>query len=256
MERKSRLEEIEYSDSVPPESALDGMDSDLAELVDSALEELKENDLASFVESFNLISFTLPSQDKGMVTGLYSSFVDEAKSRGLSLAPLSSMSCPFALAQDEDEFTLLMKEDLRVGKGPDSFAPASMAPLNVTSSMAIPGADELKWLSEAKRVYYGGLESFKSAASTVDIEQKKQGLLGAIADFELALAYFPQSAYLEREEKVLREEIGFDYVRCCNMLSRADPASSKNCSLKSEGVVRTLSFFDLLILWALDKLGR
>ncbi|MFA5105418.1 MAG: hypothetical protein WC506_00470 [Candidatus Micrarchaeia archaeon] len=247
-------ETIPDSEPDSPEGLLGGMEPDLVELVESALDELRENDLRAFVESFNLLSFALPSQDRPMVEGLYSSFLDEAKARGVKLSPLASPSCPFALSEEEGEFTLFLKDDLKLGK-PGVSLPAAQA-VGVSANISMPGTDQFKWLYEAKRVYCDGLESFKAASQAPSPEQLKMALLEAMADFELALAYFPQGAYLERDEKILKEEIGFDYVRCCNRLSRLDPASGKTCSLKSETVAGSLTVFDRFILWALDRLGR
>lgn len=241
------------SDPDSAESLLDGVEPDLVELVESALDELRENDLHAFVESFNLLSFALPSQDRNMIEGLYSSFLAEAKTRGVKMAPLGSASCPFTLSEEDGEFTLFLKEDLRLGKS--APIPPSSSP-SVSTNISLPGADQFKWLYEAKRVYYDGLESSKAASMAIAPEQKKMALLEAMADFELALAYFPQGSYLERDEKILKEEIGFDYVRCCHTLSRLDPEHGKTCLLKSETVGSSLTVFDRFILWALDRLGR
>ncbi len=244
-------QEGSQDDSIAPDKFLENVGPDLVELVESAIEELREKDLHSFAESFNLLSFALPSQDREALEGLYASFLDEAKSRGVKLEPLGSPACPFSLAEEEGEFSLSIKGGMKSGR-PN---PAPMPSLPVSAGISMPGTDQLNWLYEAKRVYYDGLESFKAATKATG-DPRRLALMEAMADFELALAYFPQGEYLEREEKLLKEEIGFDYVHCCSQISRLDPASRKNCSMKSEGIARSLSVFDRLILWTLDRMGR
>ncbi len=254
MADENELDVDNIPDSIPSDKLLDAADNGFAELVELALDDLKDKDYRAFADSFNLLSFALPSQDRDMIEGLYGSFLDEAKSRGLKLSSLGLPSCPFSLIADDNEFILIMKDDLQKSKEAQTNLYSSNY-LDPPKRGTMPGIDELKWLPEAKRIYSDGLESFKSAWGAKG-EDQKMAFLESMADFELALAYFPNSAYLERDERVLREEIGFDYVHCCNKLARIDSVESSAYLRKAEPISKSLTVFDRFILWSLDKLGR